>query len=400
MTGIWHIAFLCWVAAGCLAALVSLPGTVELALLTLGGVLPRRRPLAGIVEAPWRVAVVVPAHNEEAGIRSCVESLLRCAAPATELHVVVVADNCSDNTAAAASHAGARVLVRNNPVDRGKGYALDYAFQTLLPERFDAFLVVDADSRVAPTFLAETVRLLREGADAVQCRYLVGNPESSIRTRLMSVALRGFNVLRPRGRDRWGLSCHLYGNGFGMRRETLAEVPYSAASVVEDLEYHILLVKAGKRVRFADATVVLGEMPEGGKGVATQRARWEGGRFRMLRENAPALAVEVLKGRLLLLEPFVDLLLFPLAFHVTLLLLAASTPWTPARAAGLAGLTVVVFHLLAAIFATGGGWRDFAALAAAPFYICWKLVLIPKLIKSSLSGTAWVRTERAAEKRP
>lgn len=395
----WSVIFACWVVAGTLAMILSAPGTLELAFLTIGGILPARRTRGDGALAPWRITIVVPAHNEEAGVAACVRSLRRCAALNVEAAVVVVADNCSDHTAQAATSAGARVLVRHNPDQRGKGYALDYAFRTLLGEGFDAFLVVDADSRVAESFLAETVGPLRAGADAVQCRYLAGNPHASIRTRVMSVALRAFNVLRPRGRERWGLSCHLYGNGFGMRRETLAAAPYSAASVVEDLEYHLLLARAGMRVRFVDNTAVFGEMPESGQGVATQRARWEGGRFRMLREKAPALALEVLKGRIALLEPLFDLLLLPLAFQGALLLVAASTPWMPARAAGLLGLAIVLIHLLAAIFATGGGLRDLAALAAAPFYLAWKILLIPKLIKSSRSGTAWVRTERAAEKR-
>ena len=61
--------------------------------------------------------------------------------------------------------------------------------------------------------------LLRSGADAVQCRYLVRNAGASVRTRLMSIALRAFNVLRARGRDGLGLSCGIYGNGFGLRGE-------------------------------------------------------------------------------------------------------------------------------------------------------------------------------------
>lgn len=395
----WDIIFPCWRAAGTTAAVLSIPGTLELAFLTVGGLLPVRRKAVSGDAAPWRIAVVIPAHNEETGITACVHSLQRCAAPGTKVDIIVVADNCTDQTAGAATAAGARVLVRNNLERRGKGYALDHAFGILLHEDIDAFLVVDADTRVAEAFLSETVMLLRSGADAVQCRYLAGNPTASMRTRLMSVALRAFNVLRPQGRERWGLSCHLYGNGFGMRRETLVAAPYSAASVVEDLEYHLLLVKSGRRVRFVNETAVYGEMPESGRGVATQRSRWEGGRLRMLREKAPALAVEVLKGRFSLLEPLLDLLLLPLALHVALLLVAASTPWTPAAVAGIAGLTIVLIHLLAAIFATGGGLRDLSVLCVAPFYIAWKIALIPRLIKNSLSGAAWVRTERATEKK-
>ena len=68
----------------------------------------------------------------------------------------------------------------------------------------------------------------------------------------MNIALLAFNVMRPRGRDRLALSCGILGNGFALRRETIEAVPYEAGSVVEDLEYHLRLVRAGKKVQFAD----------------------------------------------------------------------------------------------------------------------------------------------------
>jgi len=383
-----------WTAAGTAAAILSLPGTGELTVLTLGAALPKQRNHARELKSRWRLAVIVPAHNEEANIRDCVQSIALAKRSDWEVEIVVIADNCDDRTAEVAASVGVRVLVRRHATLRGKGYALDFAFNTLLTEGFNAFLIVDADSAVASNFLIETGQLLREGADAVQCRYLVKNSADSIRTRLMSIALRAFNVLRPRGRDHLGLSCGIYGNGFGLRRETLQEVPYLASSVVEDLEYHLALVRSGKRVRFVNAATVFSEMPTGGKGVATQRARWEGGRFRMLREKAPGLLGEVLSGRVRALEPLLDLLLLPLAFHVFLLAVAASTPWTPARTAGLGGLFIVLVHLTMAIAMTGGEWRDAVALLAAPFYILWKLLLIPLLIRNSRANTVWVRTVR------
>jgi cellulose synthase/poly-beta-1,6-N-acetylglucosamine synthase-like glycosyltransferase len=170
--------------------------------------------------------------------------------------------------------------------------------------------------------------------------------------------------------------------------------------VVEDLEYHLALVRAGYRVAFVDATAVYGEMPAAGKGAAIQRSRWEGGRFYILRQRAPGLLADVLSGRLTSLEPLLDLLLLPLAFHVSLLLICVAIPVTVVRIAGLTGLAVVGLHLVAAIQVGRGGWRDYAALLAAPFYVGWKLLLVPALIANSRAGAKWVRTERAAEKRP
>jgi cellulose synthase/poly-beta-1,6-N-acetylglucosamine synthase-like glycosyltransferase len=414
MSAVLHIGFLFWCVVGIVAAIVTLPGTLELLALSLASLLPETKRSASSFPAgdasTWRTAVVVPAHNESLSIAACVRTLLAVAIPNTTVYVI--ADNCTDNTAEVARTAGATVLERDNLTLRGKGYALDYAFNALatlgLQLAPDCVLVVDADTQVAPNFISASSATLCAGAAATQSRYLVANPEQNTRTRLMALALRAFNVVRPMGRERLGLSAGIFGNGFGLRRETLARVPYTAASVVEDLEYHLNLVHAGLRVVFLNQTTVFGEMPTGAEASKTQRSRWEGGRLRMAVEHAPALALDALKLRLTCLEPLLELCLLPLAFHVLLLLVAASTPLLPIRAIGLFGLATVLLHLVAAILsnrgANPGGAKsnssiasDLAALASAPFYVLWKLLLIPTLLRSSRRSNDWVRTARNAE---
>jgi hypothetical protein len=82
---------------------------------------------------------------------------------------------------------------------------------------------------------------------------------------------------------------------------------------------------------------------------------------RLIREHALALLGEVLTGRFRMLEPLLELLLLPLAMHVLLLLMAVAFPFAPVRLYGLAGLTLVLLHVLAGVLVAGGGWRDVAA---------------------------------------
>jgi len=392
----WRLLVDCWSVVTGMAVCATLPGSVELFGLSLAATFPVKRTAAKEAQAAWRVAIVVPAHDEELSIASCVGSLLAAERGGMQVAVYVIADNCTDNTAALAEAAGATVLRRTNDAERGKGYALHFAFTQLEPMA-DCFLVVDADTSVAPNFLLAAAGALRDGAAAVQVRYLARNAEDNTRTRLMALALRAFNVVRPRGRQNLGLSAGILGNGFGLRRETLAAVPYLASSVVEDLEYHLSLVRSGRRVTFVDETAVFGEMPVRGKGVETQRSRWEGGRLRMLYDRGPGLLREVLSGRLRCLEPLLELLLLPLAFHVVLLLVAVLSPLPIVRELALAGFAVVLFHLVVTIVVGRGGWRDFVTLASAPFYILWKLLLIPSLLRNAGSNHAWVRTSRNQE---
>jgi len=389
-----------WSLVAGAAAVISLPGTIELFGLSAAALFPVRKPPSGAAQGPWRVAVVVPAHNEALGIASCVQSLLLADKGNMQITVYVIADNCTDNTAELAEQAGAAVLRRTNEVERGKGYALHYAFTELEATGFDCVLIVDADTTVSPNLIIAAAEAMRNGAAGVQVQYLARNADASARTRLQALAIRAFNVIRHRGRQNLGLSTGILGNGFGLRRDTLAAVPYLASSVVEDLEYHLGLVRSGRKITFVNDATVFGELPTGDKGAQTQRSRWEGGRFRMLVERVPGLFVDVLKGRLRCFEPMMELLLLPLAFHVVLLIVAALSPQLIVREIALAGIAVVLFHLAVTIVVGKGGWRDLATLASAPFYILWKLLLIPRMLRNASAKHAWVRTTRNEEDQP
>ena len=376
--------------------LLTLPGTLELVIVTLAGILPLPdRSITRSAAKIAKLAVVIPAHDEAATIVRCVRSVAECSVPdSLETQIVVVADNCVDATADLARSSGARVLRRSDPGRRGKGFAMKIAFETLLSEDFDAVLVIDADSVVDSNFLLESVRLFRAGADGVQARYVVLNSDASPRARLMNVAFMAFNVLRARGRGRLGLSAGISGNGFGLSRSTLEAVPYDTCSLVEDLDYHLRLVEAGRRILFADRTCVRGEMPTSGRAVSTQRARWEGGRLRTAIDNLPRLLAGAVSGHPRLIEPALELLLLPLAYHVSLLVLIALGPFSFGRVYAFFGLLLVVLHVAAGIVVGGGDRGDFAALLSAPFYVVWKLAGLPKTLQSARRGAPWIRTER------
>jgi cellulose synthase/poly-beta-1,6-N-acetylglucosamine synthase-like glycosyltransferase len=116
------------------------------------------------------IAVVIPARDEEELVSRTVESLRIQTYPHDLYEIMVAADNCTDETAAVSRAAGANVLVRNDPDSRGKGYALQWAFERILARENppDAVVVVDADSVADPAFLAILESHLQAGAAVVQ----------------------------------------------------------------------------------------------------------------------------------------------------------------------------------------------------------------------------------------
>lgn len=381
---------------GAVLVLVTLPLVLELSVTTLANLLSasRRSRIISASSAANKVAlsVIVPAHNEELLVSRSVRSLR--ASGGEGINIYVVAHNCSDATAERAASAGAEVLELNDPETAGKGFALRYGFEHALKAGASAVMVIDADSTVSSNTIPAVQAALAQGTRIAQCRYEMVSTTKSSSTRLAALAFRGFNVIRPRGRMRLGLSAGILGNGFAISRPVLEAIPYEAFSVVEDLEYHLHLVMAGERVQYIDEALISAEFPESRVGETVQRSRWEGGRLRTARVWALPLLGRIFQGRWRLLEPLCDLTGMPIAYGVCLLLLAACVPlaWIRWYAAG--SLCVVLAHVLAAAWAGGDFLGSLQLLATTPVYIVRKLWLVPGVARGARAKAAWVRTER------
>ena len=390
-----------------------------------------------------RFAFVVPAHDEEVVIGATLDSLNRIDYPRDRYEVVVVADNCTDTTARIARDAGATVLKRTNRDLRGKGYALEWAFSLLLQrdagaeDAVEAFVVVDADTEVAPGFLRAMESALwadlpapataegrRRHRRALQGRYGVLNVGDSWRSALMAAAFDLFNHVKPLGRDHLGMSVGLKGNGMAFTRGTLETARWSGHSITEDIDYGLdLLQSHGVVVGYVPEAVVRAQMPVTASQAASQRERWERGRYLLLKERAlPLLATGLRRGDLRRVEASLDLMTPPLAelaaLHLlwglltvgALRLLPGGLPgnpavWTALPAASLLGY---LFYVIVGLRAADAPPEAYRALLRAPLYAPWKFALYaarflrPRRVTVAAaagaavggSGPEWVRTER------
>lgn len=376
---------------GILLLLATVPGTVELALLSIGAILsPKKGGFNNRAQSQPKIAVIVPAHNEEKGIARTLHSLKVCPDP---FQLIVVADNCTDKTASVAQIFKVRTLVRTDSEHKGKHYALQYAFDELLKEDFDLFVVVDADTIVGPNLIDALSTAFKNGAEAIQVRYAMERPYESYRNRLLNIAFSAFNYLRPKGRQRWGFSGGILGNGFALSRKILEEVPFREISIVEDLAYHLQLVMHHRKVTFIDTTAVYAKIASDKASFDTQRTRWEGGRLRLLGEQFWPTLKGIFKGNFLLVEPLLDLLLLPLGYHALLLFLLLLVPLGIAKSFAILGFIVLALHIVIAIRLINGGRKDYYSLLMAPLYIFEKIGRLGKIFSGALRGD-WNRTPR------
>jgi glycosyltransferase involved in cell wall biosynthesis len=134
--------------------ILALPAVLSSGYLLLVTVLSQELPVPRLKSKLLRFDFIVPAHNEAAVISRTVASLRKVNWPADRFRIVVCADNCTDSTAADARGAGATVIERQNPAERGKGYALDFAFQASRAAGFaDAVVIIDADAEASENLL-------------------------------------------------------------------------------------------------------------------------------------------------------------------------------------------------------------------------------------------------------
>jgi 1,2-diacylglycerol 3-beta-glucosyltransferase len=387
----------------CLLALLGLPVLATTGYLLVLALLARSPAPLPSPARRMRFDIIVPAHDEEQGIAPTVRNLLSVDWPA-ELHrVLVVADNCTDSTAERAERAGAKVLVRQDAEHRGKGHALEHAFQFSLRDGFaDAVVVVDADTEISPNLLSAFAAHFEHGAHALQARNEVLNRTSSWRAGLMTIAFALFNGVRSLARDRLGLSVGLRGNGMGLSSQVLRAVPHQAHSVVEDLEYGIALGRAGYRVAYVHEASVRSAIPDTERVSRSQRLRWEGGRRALSRRLGLPLMKEGLRRREpLLVDLGVDLLVPPLS-TVSLtagigLVLALGLdallegpalslfPWA------LSVVALVGYVLRGWVLSGLGAWGLRVLVTAAPAYVAWKVML---KLRARGAPREWVRTER------
>ncbi len=382
-------------------------------VVCIAGSLCRRQGTSTAKVREVRLAVVVPAHNEEAVIARALASLRAavCAqrtvivAPDSRLQpwqvpVFVVAHNCTDRTAAIANQAGARVVELQQPGLRGKGAALRAGFIAAQAAGANAYLAVDADSLASQNLIAATAATLERGAAATQCRYELELPDSrpaSARERLRVLAFRAINVLRARGRASLGFSAGAFGSGFAVAAETLETVPYSVDSICEDLEYHTRLVSVGLRVAWVDEAQVLGPLAPARTAQAAQEARWEGGRLHVAVRATGRLLKAILHGNWRAFEMLAEVWSLPISRAVLALVLAACLPvhWLHVFAFATAGL--ILIHVLQAVLLGSEPWRDFAALAGAPLHFFWKMTITPLVLRQSRADAKWARTGREVQ---
>jgi cellulose synthase/poly-beta-1,6-N-acetylglucosamine synthase-like glycosyltransferase len=352
-----------------------------------------------------RLAVLVPAHNEEAVLSSTLESIKLELIPSDRL--LVVADNCTDNTASVARSAGAEVIGRSDLNNVGKGFALDYGLRHLDHSPPDIVIMIDADCKVSPGTLDALVGTCSLTKRPVQAQYMMtAPPTSDLKRKVAEFAWCVKNKVRPLGLLGLGLPCQLTGSGMAFPWGVIQSANLASGAIVEDLKLGLELAMAGHPPVFCPSAQVNSEFASSAKGAEEQRRRWEHGHINMIISAALPLIVTGMKRRDAgLVALGLDLAVPPLALLAVLLIFAFLTSFVPAFARGSTlPLIISVANLGGFAFATLIAWWHFGrqiipfkSMLSIPAYVLSKVPLYQQLLLSRNRVQHWIRTDRGRE---
>jgi cellulose synthase/poly-beta-1,6-N-acetylglucosamine synthase-like glycosyltransferase len=346
------------------------------------------------------LAIVVPAHNEASMIAGTLRSILPELCPSDRL--IVVADNCSDETAAVAAASGAEAIIRTDPARRGKGYALDFGIRHLEHAAPDVVIVIDADCQVSAGSIDRLIRVCMKTARPVQALYLMHSPPNAgIMTRIAEFAWAVKNQVRPLGSHRLRLSCQLMGTGMAFPWVSISTANLASGHIVEDIKLGLDLTRAGTPPLFCPEALVNSIFPASNEGIQSQRARWEHGHLGIITSDLPRLYGDAIARRdIQLLAAALDLSVPPLA----LLMLQVAAIWGASLVFYLStriAIPLAIVSVVAALFFVSVllSWAYYgrriislANLALAAVYALWKIPLYARFLVAR--QVSWVRSKR------
>ncbi len=258
-------------------------------------------------------AVIVAAHNEQAVIGQLIDNLQKLEYPKELYDIFVVADNCSDNTAAIARAGGAIVYERTSSVGKGKGFALEWMFNQLfaMERQYDAVVVFDADNLVHPRFLLEMNNRLLKGDKLIQGYLDAKNPYDTWVSGTFAIAFWVIDHIWHLAKTNIGLSSVLGGTGMCIATDVLKRHGWGATCLTEDMEFTMKSLVEGIKTTWAHDAIVYDEKPLTFRQSWNQRKRWAQGQFDVAQRFIPKMIqagiarrdIRILDGCLHLLQP-------------------------------------------------------------------------------------------------
>jgi len=345
----------------------------------------RRRPIMHTCRGTRpRLAVLVPAHNESSGLLPTLTDIQSQLLIGDKL--LVVADNCTDDTANIARGTGAEVIERNDTTRIGKGYALDEGLQYLSCDPPEIVIIIDADCRVQDGTVEQlALTCATTGRPAQGVNEVISPTKSFVNHQVAQFAGRVKRWLRPLGLSVLKLPCQLSGTGMAFPFAVACSAGLRSGgsitedlggSITEDLKLGLALSSAGYSPIFCRSAHVISEFPASVKGTRTQRERWEQGHINIiLKDTVRLILLAIIRRNWQLFALTLDLAVPPLSL-LGILIAAMCAITLPAMFLGFSSAPLII---------STAAFLEFIIAILLAWMICGRDLLPPSSIFSLIT---------------
>ncbi|MBE6954175.1 MAG: glycosyltransferase [Ruminococcaceae bacterium] len=248
----------------------------------------------------FRYGVLIAARNEAAVVGNLIDSILAQTYPRELVTVFVVADNCTDETAAICRAHGAVVYERHDPAKARKGWAMQFLTEQIArdygSDAFDGFFVFDADNLLAPDFIERMNEAFAAGHRVVTSYRNTKNFDTNFISAAYGIHFYHNSMACHRPRSVLGLGTHLTGTGYLFDAKLIAD-GWHYTNLTEDDELSSSLAAKGIFVGYCEAAEFYDEQPVDFGTVLRQRTRWARGRIVNFFKNGMAVGAGIFRHK-------------------------------------------------------------------------------------------------------
>lgn len=228
-----------------------------------------------------KFAILIASRNEEKVIGALIDSIKASNYDSKYYDIIVLPNNCTDNTEMVAKEKNVIVKQVNAPT-KSKGEVLRFAFSEYKDTDYDAYIILDADNLIHHEFLSKMNDAINSGYEVAQGFRDAKNPSDNWITGSYTIFYYLQNFFFNKARMSLNGSAAINGTGFMIAKSVIDKHGFNTKTLTEDSEFTGICAINNIKIGFVKDAITYDEHPLNFKDSWRQRKRWSSGSINCL----------------------------------------------------------------------------------------------------------------------